>query len=500
MVVAPLATEAIAERQLVDAAPEPKRTISETAGNVALLAVFALCVCILSFRTFFDGNEQYSEVEKRKLADCPKLHRKSIATFPAKFEAFLRDRMGFRKELIRTRNLLKYDLFNVSGSSMVLLGKQDWLYYLSDGSPSVMRRERPFSAENLAYWKRVLEQRTKWCQQHGIKYVFVVAPDKPSIYPEFLPAGYKPVRPKSRLDQLSAMFDRDSPVRFVNLSKSLLSAKSANQLYLKTDTHWNQLGAYVGYQQLMSSLRGWVPALKSTGNTHSDFEMKVCFNGDCVGLLGMFSCKNEMVPSFTNCHATTKPSNLKVLVFHDSFGEGLKPYLSANFNNINWVHQNDLSFDSELVLREHPQILIHEVVERHAANYDVQDWRQWITNTLLDNGAKHTYVTLLPNTPEISVGRFSRSEELKAADIKPTSCREWTEAGDKVSFESKSALYSDWYLLKTGDQGFEFINDESAAAYKALERFVRQSGNFVMVDELSMQEGSKIQLYKRTPN
>ncbi|MEI9865253.1 MAG: hypothetical protein WDN00_12025 [Limisphaerales bacterium] len=48
-------------------------------------------------------------------------------------------------------------------------------------------------------WKK----RRDWLAKRGIAYLFVVAPDKHSIYPEELPGWAVKVRPQTKLDQSS---------------------------------------------------------------------------------------------------------------------------------------------------------------------------------------------------------------------------------------------------------------------------------------------------------
>jgi hypothetical protein len=54
---------------------------------------------------------------------------------------------------------------------------------------------------------------------------------------------------------------------------------------------------------------------------------------------------------------------LRAVMFRDSFASRLIPFLSEDFARILYQWQND--FDPELVQREHPQVVIQEMVGRH---------------------------------------------------------------------------------------------------------------------------------------
>ena len=67
----------------------------------------------------------------------------------------------------------------------------------------------------------------------------------------------------------------------------------------------------------------------------------------------------------------------RAVIFRDSFGSAMIPFLSEHFSRAVYVWQNDL--DPALVLQERPTVVIQEWVGRHlhtAAPYDaVAAWR-----------------------------------------------------------------------------------------------------------------------------
>ena len=51
------------------------------------------------------------------------------------------------------------------------------------------------------------------------------------------------------------------------------------------------------------------------------------------------------------------------MIFRDSFASGLAPFLSEHFSRAVYLWQND--FDADAVLKEHPGVVIQEIVGRH---------------------------------------------------------------------------------------------------------------------------------------
>jgi hypothetical protein len=53
----------------------------------------------------------------------------------------------------------------------------------------------------------------------------------------------------------------------------------------------------------------------------------------------------------------------RAVVFRDSFASRLAPYLSEHFRRAVYLWQDD--FDADVVLNEHPDVVIQEIVGRH---------------------------------------------------------------------------------------------------------------------------------------
>ena len=80
----------------------------------------------------------------------------------------------------------------------------------------------------------------------GGRFVFVVAPNKHTVYPEQLPAGLGRSDTSTRLDQLAAaLHERGEP--FVDLRPVLMELKQSRRAYQRLGTHCNDVGAHAAY-------------------------------------------------------------------------------------------------------------------------------------------------------------------------------------------------------------------------------------------------------------
>ena len=101
------------------------------------------------------------------------------------------------------------------------------------------------------YRTLLLEQ--KHLESRGISFIFTVAPNKSSIYGEYMPNRYLVTGEKSNAEKLYALLDAEG-FDYVNLTRVLLAAKD-KQIYFKLDTHWNNNGVLLGYNALLDKVR-----------------------------------------------------------------------------------------------------------------------------------------------------------------------------------------------------------------------------------------------------
>jgi alginate O-acetyltransferase complex protein AlgJ len=356
------------------------------------LATIALVLTLLwlpLLGTLMADRRAVSSTEKRFLASAPRLEAKleSGRTFPRAFDAWYDDHVGFRDTLIRSYALLKIELFGVSPTDTLVVGKSGWFFF---GDPDALAQYRgvdPLSEAELARWAQVVRERRDWLAERGVAYLLVLVPDKHLVYPEFMPDQITRTGSEHPLDQLAAYLARETDVPVLDLRAPLLKEKPKTRVYHRTDSHWNDVGAYVGYTAILDRLRTLVPALADAVPTPAVQTRETTPGLGLASIVGLQRAYPEEVigaqksaprsrpkpehrATYAERERTLQPlahgvddARLpRAVVFRDSFGNALIPYLSENFRRILYVWNRDV--DPRVVEIEKPDVVIQEVVGR----------------------------------------------------------------------------------------------------------------------------------------
>lgn len=302
----------------------------------------------------------------------------SLVDFPQNYGKSFNNNFLFRDSLIRLEYWSRYFILHETVFPQVLIGSQGWMYYTSEGNLDYYQRVKPFSPEQNNRIKANLLTIQKTLENDGIKFLFVIAPNKETIYPDYLPAGIPRAENPSWADQITENL-KESTVPVLDLRPVLQQARLDAPVYFKTDTHWNPIGARTAYETILLALQPDFPILKP--HPLSDFDQVTeTSSGDLAGLIHL---KGEINEPFTALHARfDKPSKglknhpvgqmitvmpdaslPRAVIFRDSFFNGLQPFTSEHFSRV--IYVSDLKVDLSLIHEEKPDVVILEVAERY---------------------------------------------------------------------------------------------------------------------------------------
>ncbi|HET9046508.1 MAG TPA: hypothetical protein VFO33_06095, partial [Casimicrobiaceae bacterium] len=313
-------------------------------------------------------------------------------SFPGAFERAFADRFGGRDGLLRFHHRAMVDIFGVSPAANVMIGRDGWLYFLGEDGKSLDRHYRgtlPLSDTEIAAGVAEFKRRQQYLASLGIPYVVAIVPDKFTIYPEGLPEWVAAAHAPTPLARLVAALRADGAVRIVDLRAPLLEAKKRAQIYYKTDSHWNMLGAAVGYDAIMREVQRALPPGKLAAIAPAvlppyvagvdfyagDLARQIAFSpryrepdyAPIAKVVGDPSVRcGRRVDSGADegfevyaCAGMGLPS---AVVYRDSMAIPLIPLLSENFSRV--VYVNSRRLDPALIAREKPDVVIEELVER----------------------------------------------------------------------------------------------------------------------------------------
>ncbi len=368
-----------------------KERNSNKANSFMIILIFGTAVFIPFSIGILKKDKAISTVEKRALSQLPNSPKtaKDIRAFPESFEKYYSDNFGLRDWFTTFYKLAKYRIGD-SPSKDVTIGKNGWFFvgsikygYKRYRDPiGDVRNVNLYSHHELQIVSKYMKGLQSWLNKKGIKYVFVIAPNKHTIYFDQLPDYISKEHDRSATDQLFEHLQKHTNVNIVDLREPLIQAKEIHQLYYKTDSHWNFYGANIAQYEIMVEIEKLFP-----NQIHPEIKpmrdgMKR--SGDIANLLGVRILKDHNpLPIFRDtCRLTRHPlgakgrtthtficegQKLNAVILRDSFFNALEPYFARKFNRSTyiwkWDDQNYSSLTKYIEL-EKPDIVIEEWVER----------------------------------------------------------------------------------------------------------------------------------------
>lgn len=282
---------------------------------------------------------------------------------------------GTREVWLRTLAELRFSLFgSLQGRSKTpLLGSHNWWFLPSYGWETLDTAFVPLSPSEAENWCSTLRTNQRLLAAAGVRYLFVVAPNKTEIYPELLPNWYRPA--PNKLDQVLAALRAYPEVEVLDLRPSLRASKSWAHLYPPSDQHWNEWGGWVAAQAIVETCRKWFPTPALL--VRPRWKIATIPGGEIPHLVGLTRAPLEQLQLLwpdaidhldgysTN---TLKVATLgsggrgpKAMLFADSFGRPLQQPLSRCFRQLVLVNRH--APVAEVVEAEQPEVVIQLIYQ-----------------------------------------------------------------------------------------------------------------------------------------
>jgi len=228
-----------------------------------------LFVIILSFPClgFFLNIDKTRSSEKRNLYTIDSLKINSFSNFTESFESYVDDNFEFRNLLLSTNSNIRYRLFNTTVNDKVIVGKNNWLFLNKIGQDNAYAdytHRNLLSEQELRKIKFNIEHRFNYTKSQRIGYYPIIYPNPHTIYSDQLPFAVRQsvIGQESRCEQvISKSEDKSKGITILNPTNFLRQYKDKFLLYLKNDTHWNEMGAYFTYYYLFRKISKKYPSL-----------------------------------------------------------------------------------------------------------------------------------------------------------------------------------------------------------------------------------------------
>lgn len=279
---------------------------------------------------------------------------------------------AFRPQSVTLDAEIMATAFQTSNLDSVTVGNNDWLYYSSTlddylGRDTLSERQIRGVVHNM-------ELTQEYVKGQGASFLFTVAPNKNTLYPENMPYYYSlPASDTHNRDLLRAQIS-NSRVDYCDLFS--MFEEQDEVLYLKQDSHWNNKGALMAYDNMLDQLN-------KDHNDYSSAEVTRTKDsyGDLSKMLYPAARKSEFnynyelnetysyeTPTKSVEDAIIKTVNPSaqgsLYMYRDSFGNALLPYFANAYGSAYFTKAYPVNLQVEMLVNK-PDTVIIEIVERN---------------------------------------------------------------------------------------------------------------------------------------
>lgn len=279
------------------------------------------------------------------------------------------DNFYLRQDMITAWSALNAKGLRSSITEDVVLGTDGWLYF-ADTLPDYAGLS-PMTDREIFSAARNLSLMAEYCEGQGAKFLFTVAPNKNSLYwsnmPDLaLPAARRPHNAKLLAEELERQ-----GVDYLDCFA--LFREQEETLYFKTDSHWNGKGAALAADAVNAALG------RSSAYFDGPFNPQEVHKGDLYDMLYPAGSELEEDPVYNGALSVEYDAPIRsaenltimthgggegsLLMFRDSFGNNLYPYLADSFGAA--LFSRSMPYRLDLVSQREADCVVAELVERN---------------------------------------------------------------------------------------------------------------------------------------
>ena len=178
------------------------------------------------------------------------------SAYQTQLEQYVREHFGLREPVIRLYNQYVWSAYNKTYCQFIVPGKQGYLYY-------ALAVNEHFGTELLHHYKsneeamkdadaelRQMNKLRHVLKDYGIEFLAFIAPDKPEVYPEYLPRRDADTT-TVHIDEYFSHRMEETGFPFINMTDWFVSMRDTASfpLFPKTDSHWRYSAIY-GFDSL----------------------------------------------------------------------------------------------------------------------------------------------------------------------------------------------------------------------------------------------------------
>lgn len=357
---------------------------------------------------FFLGTENRNAT---KLTIPPKITVQMLKKFRDNIKLVINDRLIKRDKIVILTNkaLLNPVLYYSTDMSKAIIGKNGFVFLGNNYENVINRHYRNFVNSN-EYNEKQLQRHTNLrsaAKSVNADYFILVSPDKHGVYCREFPDWVK-TEQCSRVNKIT-----NERIEFLSKNgfiidypfDKLYNKSKQERVYYKTDTHWNELGAEIGFYSLLDIIKNKSSIFQNNKFVKSDDyymhkEKNTNFGdlGKIASLPDFFPLDDVVYKFKTNSEYKIKwrgkdktdfeyldiqnvksrhdapyehminenaPNKMKVFIIHDSFNTAMTSFWNIHFSEIIYSNRGKNEADLIKTIKEFkPDFVIYETVER----------------------------------------------------------------------------------------------------------------------------------------
>ena len=358
-------------------------------GNIIFCLIFLLMLVLPFVFTNFE-KEVISEIDNEYL---PELETDSLEAFVKSADGYLDKRIGFREESLELYQQLNDKLFSEMEHPNHMYGKNGHMYYKWDEYIEDWQHLN-LDEEWADKFVQGIKSFQDYAESKDKKFIYVLLPDKKTIYPEYFPEGYNVKGDVSRTDQVLNYLDEYS-VNYYWAKDTMLEGKKTMPVNNKKFdiTHWNENGTFIVVSELHSRL-GLEPIREEDYDITEKVE-KYLPNSDFVinESVPLYTLKDQKAVLERGWHEKNEilfhqgqhhyfsyhhnPQNTdapKLLVIHDSYLAAMEKFFCENVSELFFIHRyniHNIDWFKYYVDTLDPDIIVFENPERSLMQFDL---------------------------------------------------------------------------------------------------------------------------------
>jgi len=215
------------------------------------------------------SDDKYSARENRTLAEWKPLfmgNHEINYDFGKNFNDWFNDRFNFRDSFVGLFNFIVFE----KGKNF-----DKGLFDSNTGFMYKINELKYLDENHVKEIFNILNQFDSWCKKHNIELYVLITPPKPKIYE----TNNSPILEHNKHRDFLNLI-QDTKLSIAYPYKEMYHAKKDNFMFFKTEHHWTDDGAFIGYQVLMRLITKNHPDIKILNAKDFNYSYNNLVRGD----------------------------------------------------------------------------------------------------------------------------------------------------------------------------------------------------------------------------